>query len=146
MIYLFRLSTSSWFMFWRLYVSINFSISSGCSIFWHITVCSILMIFCISVISFVTFPFLFLILFILVLLLLFPSYLSLCGPFLQPWLYMSFPVNLQFVFSEKCSTWRCIFDVFVERGELCILLLHHLDLLLIYVLLLSKWGEGRKLF
>lgn len=34
------------------------------------------------------------------------------------------------VVHESCSTCRCIFDVFVERGELYILLLHHLVLLL----------------
>ena len=36
--------------------------------------------------------------------------LTLCGSFLQPWLY-SLSIRFQFVFSESCSTCRCIFDV-----------------------------------
>ena len=31
------------------------------------------------------------------------------------------------VFSENCSTYKCIFDVFVWGGELHVLLLRHLD-------------------
>ena len=41
----------------------------------------------------------------------FPSYPIVCVSFLQPWLYRS-PVSFQLVFSENCSTCRCIFDVF----------------------------------
>lgn len=59
-------------------------------------------------------------------LLLFPSYLILCGSFLQTWFYKA--VCLQFVFSEDCSTCRCIFDMFVSVGKLCVLLLCHLDI------------------
>ena len=56
----------------------------------------------------------------------FPSYLIMCVFFLQPLLYMS-PASFELVFHES-STCRCIFDVFVGRGEVHILLLHHLDL------------------
>ena len=38
-----------------------------------------------------------------------------CGSFLQSWLYNSLSASLQFVFSENCSTCRCIFDVFMGR-------------------------------
>ena len=62
-------------------------------------------------------------------LLYFPSYPILCGSFLQPWLYKSLSASLQLVFSENCSTSRCIFDVFMGRGELLILLIHRLHLL-----------------
>ena len=38
-----------------------------------------------------------------------------CGSFLQRWLDNSLSASLQFVFSENCSTCRCIFDVFMGR-------------------------------
>ena len=40
-----------------------------------------------------------------------PSYPITCKTFLQTWLYKSLSASLQFVFSENCSTCRCIFDV-----------------------------------
>ena len=49
--------------------------------------------------------------------LLFPSYLILCGSFLQSWLYSSLSTNLQLVFSENCSAYRCIFWCVRGRGE-----------------------------
>ena len=49
----------------------------------------------------------------------FPSYLTLCVSFLQPWLYKSLPASLRFVFSENCSTCRCIFGVFGGGGAQC---------------------------
>ena len=66
--------------------------------------------------------------------LLFPSYLILCGSFLQSWLYSSLSTNLQLVFSENCPTYRCIFDVFV--GEVRILHRH----------LLSTWACSQSPF
>ena len=48
--------------------------------------------------------------------------------FLQSWLYKSLSTSLWLVFSENCSTCRCIYHVFVERGKFCALLLHHLGL------------------
>lgn len=59
--------------------------------------------------------------------LLFPSYTITYGFFLQSWLCSSFPDSFQIVFSETYSTCRCIFDVFVGRGELHVFLLWHLD-------------------
>ena len=55
------------------------------------------------------------------------SYLTTRVSFLQSWLYRT-PASFQLVISDNCSTCRCIFYVFVWRGELYILLLHHLDL------------------
>lgn len=51
-------------------------------------------------------------------------------PFLSQsgsWIFPSALAVFQFFFDENCSTWRCIFDVFmgVGGGELCILLLCH---------------------
>ena len=43
-------------------------------------------------------------------------------------LIVQFFCQFLLVFHENCSTCRCIFDVFVEGGELHILLLCHLDL------------------
>lgn len=43
-------------------------------------------------------------------------------------LVFSLFANLQLVFSENCSTGRCIFDVFVGGDEFHILLLYHLNL------------------
>ena len=60
-------------------------------------------------------------------LLLFLSYPILCVSFLQPWLYRGLSANLHLVLSENCVTCRCIFDVFLGRGEFCILLLCYLD-------------------
>ena len=57
----------------------------------------------------------------------FPSYVITCVFFLQPWLYRSPYASFQVVFSENCSTCRCIFDVFVGECDLHILLLCHLD-------------------
>lgn len=49
-----------------------------------------------------------------------------CVYFFQSFVYKkSLFASLQFVFSEHCSTYRCIFDVFVGAGELCVLLLSH---------------------
>ena len=41
---------------------------------------------------------------------------------------VSLSTRLQFVFSENCSTCRCIFDMFVRGGDLSILLWCHHDL------------------
>ena len=38
----------------------------------------------------------------------FLSYQITCGSFVQPWLYRSLSASLQLIFSEKCSTSRCI--------------------------------------
>ena len=61
--------------------------------------------------------------------LLFPSYLILCGSFLQPCLFKSPSASCQLVFSENDSTCRCSFNVFVVGGEFRVLLLYRLDLL-----------------
>ena len=58
--------------------------------------------------------------------LLFFFYLIMCVSFLQPWLYKSVSASFQLVFSENCSTCRCIFVMFMGRDNLHILLLHHL--------------------
>ena len=60
-------------------------------------------------------------------LLFFPSYTITYGFFLQSWLYSSLPASFQIFFSKICSTCRCIFDVFVRRGELHVFLLCRLD-------------------
>lgn len=57
----------------------------------------------------------------------FPSYLVMQRLFLQLWLYRS-SASFQLIFCEKRSMWKCIFDVFVEDGELHVLLLHHLQI------------------
>lgn len=44
-------------------------------------------------------------------------------------------------FSENCSSRRGIFGAFVEGGELCVLLLHHLDPSPGYVLILTKKAD-----
>ena len=60
--------------------------------------------------------------------LLFPSFNPItCGSFLQPWFYRSPSASFQLVFSENYSSCRFIFDVFVGRGELYVLLFCHLD-------------------
>ena len=41
--------------------------------------------------------------------------------------------SLQLVFSENCSAFRCIFDVFVGVGEFHVHLLHHLDPILVEI-------------
>ena len=51
----------------------------------------------------------------------FPSYMIMCGSFLHPWLYKSH-ASFQLVFNEKCSKPGRIFNVFVQGGELLILL------------------------
>ena len=56
----------------------------------------------------------------------FLSYLVIWRSFLQLWCCRS-SAGLQLVFHKNCSTCRCIFDVLVERDELCILLLCHTD-------------------
>ena len=56
----------------------------------------------------------------------FLSYLVIWRSFLQLWCYRS-SAGLQLVFHKNCSTCRCIFDVFVGRGELHILLFCGLD-------------------
>ena len=61
--------------------------------------------------------------------LLFPSYLILCGSFLQPCLFKSPSASCQLVFSENYSTCGCIFNVFVVGGEFHVLLLYCLHLL-----------------
>ena len=61
--------------------------------------------------------------------LLLPSYLILCGSFLQSCLFQSLSASCQLVFSENYSTGRCIFNVFVLGREFYVLLLHRLDLL-----------------
>lgn len=132
-----------WFMLGRLYVSIYFSIFSGCLTFlaYDRLQHSLMIIFLVSLwyhLLFVLFHFLF----VCILSFLLSSHLSLYGYFLQPWLYQSFSVSLQFAFSKNCSTWRSIFDVFVGGGELCILLPHHHDLLPIYILILSNWERA----
>ena len=47
---------------------------------------------------------------------LFPSYMILCGSFLQPLLYknISSSVHFCFIFIDNCSTCRSFFDVFME--------------------------------
>ena len=65
---------------------------------------------------------------ILTQMLLFPSYSIPCVSFLQPWLYRSPPASFQFVFSENCSTCRCILDMFMGGCEVHVLLLCHLGL------------------
>lgn len=55
----------------------------------------------------------------------FSSYSILCGFFLLHWFHNSLSAGLQFVFSEKFSTCRGGFNVFMVGGELCVLLLHH---------------------
>lgn len=57
----------------------------------------------------------------------FPSYPVKRRLFLQLWLYRN-SARFQLVSNENCSTCRCMFDVFVGRIELHILLLCHLDL------------------
>ena len=52
---------------------------------------------------------------VLIWLLLFPSYLILCGSFLQLWLKGSLSAGIQLVFSENCCMYRFIFDVFVGQ-------------------------------
>ena len=54
-----------------------------------------------------------------------PDYPVMWRSVLQLWSYRS-SASFQLVFCEQCSTWRCIFDVFVRKGELHILLLCHL--------------------
>ena len=46
----------------------------------------------------------------------------------QPGLYRSSSASFWLIFSENCSTCRCIFDVFMEGDEFHILLLCHLGL------------------
>ena len=62
----------------------------------------------------------------------FPFLPNFMGIFLQSQLYKSRAASLQFPLSEIYSLCRCIFDVFVG-DELSILLLHHLDLLWIFI-------------
>ena len=58
-----------------------------------------------------------------------------CFSFLHTWLHVYLSYSLGcigvlcqlVVFSENCSTYRCIFDVFMSGGECHILLLHHFD-------------------
>lgn len=57
----------------------------------------------------------------------FLSYLVIQRSFLQLWCYRRSSASLQLVFHKNCSTCRCIFDVFVGRGELHILLFWSLD-------------------
>lgn len=47
---------------------------------------------------------------------------------LQSWLYRRFTASFQLDFSENFSARRYIFDVFMGRGEFCVLFLCHLDL------------------
>lgn len=47
---------------------------------------------------------------------------------LQSWLYRRFTASFQLDFSENFSTCRCVFDVFMGKGEFCVLFLRHLDL------------------
>ena len=62
-------------------------------------------------------------------------FVCVCVSFCPSWLHrdlsrtwcLSYSVSVQLVFCENCSTCRCILDVFVEGGELHVLL-HHLDL------------------
>lgn len=61
--------------------------------------------------------------------LLLPSYLIICGSFLQSCLFQSLSASCQLVFSENYSTGRCIFNVFVLGREFHVLLLYRLDLL-----------------
>ena len=61
--------------------------------------------------------------------------------FSQPWLCRSPSARLQLVFSENCSSRRGIFGAFVEGGELCVLLLHHLDPSPGYILILTKKAD-----
>lgn len=52
--------------------------------------------------------------------------------FLKLWLNKRSSANFQLVSCENCFTCRYIFDMFVETGELYILLLYHRDLLCNY--------------
>ena len=76
-------------------------------------------------------------------LLLFPSYSTPCGSFFTAIVIEESFATLQFVFSENCSTWRCIFDVFIGEGELNILLLCHLDLFppSLWILIINCLGK-----
>ena len=47
-------------------------------------------------------------------------------PFLQLWLYKRYCASFSWFFCESCSTCRYIFNLFVEGGELHVLLLCHL--------------------
>lgn len=48
--------------------------------------------------------------------------------FLTVLVVLSLSTSFWLVFSESCFTCRHIFDVFLMRGEFCVLLLHLLDL------------------
>ena len=55
-----------------------------------------------------------------------PTYLH-GDHFLQFWLYRNNSARFQLVFYENCSTCRCIFEVFVGRGELHVIPLHQFN-------------------
>ena len=57
--------------------------------------------------------------------LVFPSYPILCVSFLQSSLYKSLSASLKVVFSEKWSSCRYVFDVFLGGGAISIFLFHH---------------------
>ena len=48
-----------------------------------------------------------------------------CVYFFRALVIKSLFASVQFVFSEHCSTYICIFDVFMGARELCVLLLSH---------------------
>lgn len=56
----------------------------------------------------------------------FPLYLIMCISFSPP--CRSPSACFLLVFCEYCFMCRCIFDVFLEGGDLCTILLYHLDL------------------
>ena len=53
-----------------------------------------------------------------------PSYRIMCASFLQPWLHRSLSASFQLVFSETCSTCRCILTC---SWRTHILIFYHLD-------------------
>ena len=68
----------------------------------------------------------------------FPPYLILCWSFYSL-CSTDFLIRLNFVFSESCSKYRCIFDVFTGGGELYVFLHYYLDLILFHIT--SFWGD-----
>jgi len=58
-------------------------------------------------------------------LLLSPFYPTPHGSFIHLQLYECLSASLQLVFSENCSTCRCVLDVFGRGSEFCIFLLPH---------------------
>ena len=63
----------------------------------------------------------------------FSSYPISCGPFLQIWLYVSLAASLQSVFSEDCSTLRCMSEVFVGYVSSTYFFAIYIDIPLLFV-------------